>query len=53
VIEQVRGYYARQWAAGDPGSVELDFVCECGDPHCERLVPRRIADYRSPCLAEH
>ena len=52
-IEQVRGYYARPWAAGDPGSVELDLVCECGDPGCERTVRRRIADYRSPCLAEH
>ena len=52
-IEQVRGYHARPWAAGDPGAVELEFVCECGDPGCERLVRRRIADYRSPCLAEH
>lgn len=51
-IEQVRGYYGRPWAAGDPGAVELEFVCECGDPRCERLVRRPIADYRAPCLAE-
>jgi hypothetical protein len=52
-IEQVRGYHARRWAGGDPGVVELDFVCECGDPGCERLVRQRIGDYRAPCLAEH
>jgi hypothetical protein len=52
-IEQVRGYYARPWAAGHPGAVELEFVCECGDAGCERLVRRRIADYRTPCLAVH
>jgi hypothetical protein len=33
--------------------MELQLVCECGDPGCERLVLRRIADYRSPSLAEH
>jgi hypothetical protein len=52
-IEQLRGYYGRPWAAGDPDGMELQLVCECGDPGCERLVRRRIADYRSPCLAEH
>jgi hypothetical protein len=52
-IEQVRGYHARPWAAGDPDAVELEFVCECGDAGCDRLVRRRIADYRSPCLAGH
>ena len=30
-----------------------EFVCECGHPGCERLVRLRMADYRSPCLAEH
>ena len=52
-IEQVRGYHARPWAAGDPDAVEVEFVCECGHPGCERLVRLRMADYRSPCLAEH
>lgn len=29
-IGQVRGYYARPWAYGDPETVMLQFVCECG-----------------------
>jgi hypothetical protein len=43
----------KPWAAGDTDAMELQLVCECGDPGCERLVLRRIADYRSPSLAEH
>jgi AAA domain len=51
-IEQVRGFYARPWATGDPDAVEVEFACECGDPACDRTVRRRIGDYRTPCRAD-
>jgi hypothetical protein len=38
IVEQVRGYHARPWAAGDPEVVRRTFVCECGDPACEADV---------------
>jgi hypothetical protein len=34
IIGQVRGYFARPWAVGDPETVVREFVCECGDPDC-------------------
>jgi hypothetical protein len=34
VVAQVRGYYARPWAAGDSEAVTRSFVCECRDPAC-------------------
>jgi len=36
---QVRDYYSRPWAEGNPEAVISEFVCECGDPAC-------IADVR-------
>ena len=39
-VEQVRGFYARPWANGNPEAVERTFVCECGDAAC-------VADVRS------
>ncbi|CAN5637606.1 hypothetical protein BH20ACT21_BH20ACT21_17110 [soil metagenome] len=36
---QVRDYYTRPWAEGNPEAVISEFVCECGDPAC-------IADVR-------
>jgi hypothetical protein len=44
IIEQVRGYYARPWADGDPNDVVRTFVCECGDPSCETDVDLRVGD---------
>ena len=41
VAQQVRGYFRRWWAQGDPAAVERDFACECGDPDC-------LADVRAP-----
>jgi len=38
---QVRDYYTRPWAEGNPEAVIREFVCECGDPAC-------IADVRLP-----
>jgi hypothetical protein len=34
VISQVRSYFARPWAEGDPEGVTRSFVCECGDSTC-------------------
>ena len=33
-VEQVRAFYARPWADGEADRVELEFLCECGDPAC-------------------
>jgi len=41
---QLRGYFRRWWADGDPEAVERDFACECGDPGC-------LADVRAPVAA--
>ena len=38
VVAQVRGYYARPWAEGDPELVTRSFVCECGRLDCEAEV---------------
>jgi hypothetical protein len=35
IVGQVRGYYARPWAEGDPDDVIRGFMCECGDPACD------------------
>lgn len=34
IVRQLRGYYARPWATGDPDVVSRAFVCECGDNRC-------------------
>lgn len=34
IVAQVRAYYARPWATGDPEAVIRRFVCECGDRAC-------------------
>jgi len=44
IVEQVRGYYARPWANGDPEAVEREFLCECGDPTCDAQVLAPIAE---------
>jgi hypothetical protein len=51
-IEQVRGFFGRPWATGDPDQQVVSLVCECGDPACTAQIPVRVGDYRSPCLAE-
>lgn len=38
IVAQVRGYYTRPWAEGDPDVVIRTFVCECGDTGCEASV---------------
>ena len=38
IVEQVRGFYARPWAVGDPEAVVRNFICECGATTCEEFV---------------
>lgn len=52
VVTQVRGYYARPWADGDPEAVIREFLCECGEPACDldvRLAVGQVA--AAPALA--
>jgi hypothetical protein len=44
IVEQVRGYYARPWADGDPNEVGRTFLCECGNPTCELDVDLSLGD---------
>jgi hypothetical protein len=44
VAAQVRGYYARPWAVGDPALIRRVFVCECGDQLCDAEVPLTIGE---------
>jgi len=38
VVEQVRGFFARPWAQGDPEQVVRSFLCECGRTDCSESV---------------
>lgn len=42
IIEQVRSFYRRPWAEGDPETVVRNFVCECGDDSCEASVETTV-----------
>lgn len=42
VVAQVRAYYARPWADGDPDEILRTFLCECGDRLCDVSVELRI-----------
>lgn len=44
VVEQVRGYFARPWAEGDPEAVRQSFVCECGDPGCDTELELAVGE---------
>jgi hypothetical protein len=44
VVHQVRSFYARPWASGDPDGVVRSFVCECGDPGCTASVDATVAE---------
>jgi hypothetical protein len=43
IAAQVRGYYARPWAAGDAESVVREFLCECGNAACQVGVHVSVA----------
>jgi hypothetical protein len=52
IVAQVRGYYARPWANGDPDAVVRRFVCECGDPACTVDLELTVAEVATgPALA--
>jgi hypothetical protein len=51
IAAQVRGYYARPWANGDPETVVREFVCECGDPGCTATVEVAVGASSAPILA--
>jgi hypothetical protein len=52
IVGQVHGYYARPWADGDPEAVLRTFLCECGDPGCDRDVETSVgAASTSPVMA--
>jgi hypothetical protein len=42
VEAQVRGFFARPWADGDPDATTREFVCECGDSSCVATVERPL-----------
>jgi hypothetical protein len=44
IVDQVRGYYGRAWAEGDPDHVLRTFVCECGDPECIAEVETTVGE---------
>lgn len=51
IAAQVRAYYTRPWANGDPEKIVRDFVCECGDPACDASVEVAVAVAAEPVLA--
>ena len=52
IAAQVRAYYARPWADGDPETVVRNFVCECGDPACDVDLSLPVGDLAAgPALA--
>ncbi|HEY7024351.1 MAG TPA: hypothetical protein VH371_05245 [Candidatus Limnocylindrales bacterium] len=52
IVNQVRGYYARPWAAGDPEAVVRAFLCECGATNCEAFVDATVGDASSNRVIE-
>jgi hypothetical protein len=44
LADQVRGYFARPWAVGDPADAVVPFVCECGEVDCLDVRPARLAE---------
>ena len=52
IVGQVRARHSRPWAHGDAESVVRTFLCECGDPSCERTVEVSVgAAAAAPVLA--
>jgi len=43
IVSQVRGYYARPWAVGNPEAVVRNFICECGATTCAAFVEASVA----------
>ncbi|MDQ1446667.1 MAG: hypothetical protein QOI20_3131 [Acidimicrobiaceae bacterium] len=53
VVAQVRGYYARPWAAGDADSVIQSFVCECGEAACTAEVSTTVGAAAAQPIVAH
>ena len=55
IVDQVRGYYARPWAQGNPEAVVRSFICECAVTTCESFVASsvRLAAARPVMEASH
>jgi hypothetical protein len=52
ITAQVRGYYARPWAQGDPDSVIREFGCECRNLACDAGVRLKVGELgERPALA--
>jgi hypothetical protein len=52
IVSQVRGYYARPWADGNPETAVRTFVCECGDVQCDASVELSVGTVAAdPALA--
>jgi hypothetical protein len=47
IVDQVRGYYGRPWASGDPEPVAREFFCECGETACVEVVLASVAQAAS------
>jgi hypothetical protein len=48
IADQVRAFYARGDAQGDPGTVFQRFSCECGHPACEDFFEAPVAVMHHP-----
>lgn len=52
IAAQVRAYYARPWAQGNPEVVVREFGCECGNPACDVGVRLKVGELGvGPALA--
>ena len=47
IADQVRAFYARGDALGDPGKVVQRFACECGHPACQDFFEAPVAVMRA------
>jgi DNA polymerase III delta prime subunit len=47
LVGQVRGFYSRPWAEGNPETLVRSFLCECGEPGCDAIVSCTIAEAAS------
>jgi hypothetical protein len=52
-VEQVRGFYRRPWARGDPETIERMFLCECGRRSCTAEVQATVARAAAAPLLAH
>jgi hypothetical protein len=45
IVSQCLAYLARPWTSGDAESFVREFVCECDDPDCDRVVEVAVAEF--------